>query len=50
MSNRSGGADSVLLRKPRSKVEVYNDLDDEIVGIFRILQSPAQCARLICVC
>jgi DNA adenine methylase len=42
-----GCAASVLLRKPRSKVEVYNDLDDEIVGIFRVLQSPAQCARLV---
>ncbi|MDR1350853.1 MAG: DNA adenine methylase [Zoogloeaceae bacterium] len=42
-----GGAASVLLRKPRSKIEVYNDLDDEIVGLFRILQSPAQCQRLV---
>ena len=42
-----GGAASVLLRKPRSKIEVYNDLDDEIVGIFQLLQDPAQCARLI---
>lgn len=42
-----GGAASVLLRKPRSKVEVYNDLDEEIVGIFRILQDPIQCQKLI---
>jgi len=42
-----GGAASVLLRKPRSKVEVYNELDDEIVGIFRILQDPQQCRELI---
>lgn len=42
-----GGAASVLLRKPRSKIEVYNDLDDEIVGIFQLLQDPAQCARLV---
>jgi len=42
-----GGAASVLLRKPRSKVEVYNDLDEEIVGLFRILQNPAQCRELI---
>jgi DNA adenine methylase len=41
-----GGAASVLLRKPRSRVEVYNDLDDEIVGIFRVLQNPDQCCRL----
>jgi DNA adenine methylase len=42
-----GGAASVLLRKPRSKIEVYNDLDDEIVGIFRVLQNPEQCRELV---
>lgn len=42
-----GGAASVLLRKPRSAVEVYNDLDEEIVGIFQVLQDPAQCQALI---
>jgi DNA adenine methylase len=41
-----GGAASVLLRKPRSKIEVYNDLDDEVVGIFRVLQNPVLCSRL----
>lgn len=42
-----GGAASVLLRKPRSKIEVYNDLDEEIVGLFRVLQDAHQCQRLI---
>jgi DNA adenine methylase len=42
-----GGAASVLLRKPRSRVEVYNELDDEIVGIFRVIQNPVQCRELI---
>jgi DNA adenine methylase len=42
-----GGAASVLLRKPRAKVEVYNELDDEIVGIFRILQDTRQCRELV---
>lgn len=42
-----GGAASVLLRKPRSAIEVYNDLDEEIVGIFTILQDPVQCSRLM---
>ncbi|MDJ0922103.1 MAG: DNA adenine methylase [Henriciella sp.] len=35
-----GGAASVLMRKPKCYAEVYNDLDGEIVGFFRVLQSP----------
>jgi len=42
-----GGAASVLLRKPRSPVEVYNDLDEEIVGIFCCVQEPVQCQKLM---
>jgi DNA adenine methylase len=41
-----GGGASVLLRKPPSKVEVYNDLDEEIVGVFRVLQDAVQCREL----
>lgn len=42
-----GGGAGVLLHKPRSHAEIYNDLDDDIVGLFRVLQDPAQACRMI---
>lgn len=33
-----GGAASVLLSKPKSKIEVYNDLDGQMVNLFRVIR------------
>lgn len=41
-----GGGASVLLLKPRSYAEIYNDLDGEVVNVFRVLQDPKKALRL----
>lgn len=33
-----GGAASVLMCKPKSKIEVYNDLDGQLVNLFRVIR------------
>lgn len=43
-----GGGASVLLRKPRSPLEVYNDLNQEVVNFFRVLrEQPDELVRLL---
>lgn len=41
-----GGAAGVLMQKRRSHGEVYNDLDGDIVNLFRVLQNATQRAAL----
>lgn len=41
-----GGGGSVLMLKDRSYSEVYNDLDDEMVNLFRVLRDPESAEQL----
>lgn len=42
-----GGAASVLLHKPRSTTEIYNDLDATLHQLFAVLRDDALAARLV---
>lgn len=42
-----GGGAGVLLQKPRSYAEIYNDLDGEIVSFFRVLRDADLRAQLV---
>jgi DNA adenine methylase len=43
-----GGSAAILLNKPRSNVEVYNDLNDDLVHFFKILRDKPQELRDWC--
>ena len=40
------GAASVLMSKQRSNGEIYNDLNGDVVNVFRVLRDPLQAKRL----
>lgn len=41
-----GGGGSVLMQKPRSRYETYNDLWDTVVNVFRVLRDPEMSQQL----
>lgn len=45
-----GGSAGILMQKPRSYGEVYNDLDGQVVNLFRVLQDKVLAAELVHQC
>lgn len=41
-----GGGASVLMQKRRSKTEIYNDMDSEVVNVFRVLRDRRKAKQL----
>jgi DNA adenine methylase len=42
-----GGSAAVLFAKPPSEVEVYNDIDEAVVALFRVVRSPVLFDRFV---
>jgi DNA adenine methylase len=42
-----GGSAAVLAQKPRCNSEIWNDLDGEVVNLFRVLRDDTQARRLL---
>ncbi len=42
-----GGAAGVLLRKPRSRIEIYNDLDGQVVSFFSTIRQPDLLRKIV---
>lgn len=42
-----GGGASVLLQKPPAKAELYNDLDETLIQLFRVIQDPEKAEKLV---
>lgn len=45
-----GGSGAVLLAKQRSAVEVYNDIDQGLFNLFRVLRDPDMSSKLLDAC
>ncbi|MBS1702873.1 MAG: DNA adenine methylase [Armatimonadetes bacterium] len=41
-----GGGASILMAKPPTRIEVYNDIDSEVVNLFRVLRDPVRSEKL----
>jgi DNA adenine methylase len=41
-----GGGASVLMRKPRAYAEIYNELEPDVVNVFRVMRDEAMALRL----
>lgn len=45
-----GGSAGILMQKPRAYAEIYNDLDGDVVNLFRVLRDEVKAKRLMDQC